>query len=126
MQTAGDFIGILVELAARMQLGHDDFGGGNAFAFVHVGRDAATVIGDGAGTVGVDDDLDLVAVTGKRFVDGVVYYLVDNHVIAGHDPSSVSPIYIPGRLRTASRPFRTLIESAPYSVSSVDNGTDIF
>src|SRR6478736_8740481 len=32
------------------------------------------------------------------------------------EPSSVSPIYIPGRLRTASRPFRTLIESAPYSV----------
>ena len=26
-------------------------------------------------------------------------------------PSEVSPMYIPGRLRTASRPFRTLIES---------------
>ena len=31
------------------------------------------------------------------------------------EPSSVSPIYIPGRLRTASRPLRTLMESAPYS-----------
>src|SRR6056297_3351802 len=31
------------------------------------------------------------------------------------EPSSVSPIYIPGRLRTASKPLRTLMESAPYS-----------
>src|SRR5271165_7085280 len=31
------------------------------------------------------------------------------------EPSSVSPIYMPGRLRTASRPFSTLMESAPYS-----------
>ena len=28
-------------------------------------------------------------------------------------PSEVSPIYIPGRLRTASRPFRTLMASDP-------------
>src|SRR5690606_25094259 len=31
------------------------------------------------------------------------------------EPSSVSPMYMPGRLRTASRPLRTLMESAPYS-----------
>src|SRR3972149_11737494 len=31
------------------------------------------------------------------------------------EPSSVSPIYMPGRLRTASRPFSTLIDSAPDS-----------
>src|SRR5258707_11387567 len=31
------------------------------------------------------------------------------------EPSSVSPIYMPGRLRTASRPFRTLMASEPYS-----------
>src|SRR5512139_3473645 len=30
-------------------------------------------------------------------------------------PSSVSPMYMPGRLRTASSPRSTLIESAPYS-----------
>ena len=29
------------------------------------------------------------------------------------EPSSVSPIYMPGRLRTASRPLSTLIEEAP-------------
>src|ERR671938_123249 len=31
------------------------------------------------------------------------------------EPSSVSPIYMPGRVRTASRPRSTTIESAPYS-----------
>src|SRR6516225_6240044 len=31
------------------------------------------------------------------------------------EPSSVSPIYMPGRLRTASRPLRTLMVSASYS-----------
>ena len=31
------------------------------------------------------------------------------------EPSSVSPMYMPGRLRTASRPLRTLMLSAPYS-----------
>ena len=29
------------------------------------------------------------------------------------EPSSVSPMYMPGRLRTASRPLSTLIELAP-------------
>src|SRR5690606_29624738 len=31
------------------------------------------------------------------------------------EPSSVSPMYMPGRLRTASSPRNTLMESAPYS-----------
>src|SRR5476651_372812 len=35
------------------------------------------------------------------------------------DPSSVSPMYMPGRLRTASRPFSILIWSAPYSSAPV-------
>src|SRR5580765_5160363 len=33
-------------------------------------------------------------------------------------PSEVSPMYIPGRLRTASRPFRTLIASEPLPLPS--------
>src|SRR5438045_2300001 len=31
-------------------------------------------------------------------------------------PSDVSPMYMPGRLRTASRPFRILMASEPYSL----------
>src|SRR3982751_5103423 len=41
--------------------------------------------------------------------------LTSNTVWCRPVPSSVSPIYMPGRLRTASRPRSTLIESASYS-----------
>src|SRR6185369_7044994 len=41
-------------------------------------------------------------------------------------PSEVSPMYMPGRLRTASRPFRTLIESEPYSLASGFSGLSEF
>src|SRR5262249_56050096 len=41
------------------------------------------------------------------------------------DPSSVSPIYMPGRLRTASRPLRTLIDSASYSDGFLRAGSAI-
>src|SRR5262245_54775626 len=34
------------------------------------------------------------------------------------EPSSVSPIYMPGRLRTASRPFSTLMGSAAWSADA--------
>src|SRR5215207_5254319 len=37
------------------------------------------------------------------------------------DPSSVSPMYMPGRLRTASSPFSTLMDSAPYSACPLDS-----
>ena len=42
------------------------------------------------------------------------------------EPSSVSPIYMPGRLRTASRPFNTRIDSAPYSACSVWGVSDMY
>lgn len=35
--------------------------------------------------------------------------------------SPVEPMYIAGRLRTASRPSKTVIESAPYSVFALAN-----
>ena len=52
VQAARHLVGVLVEFSARMQLGHDDFGGGHAFFRVDVGGDAAAVVGDGDGAVG--------------------------------------------------------------------------
>jgi hypothetical protein len=43
MQAAGDLVGVLVEFAAGMQLGHDHFGSRNAF-LVNVGRNAAAIV----------------------------------------------------------------------------------
>ena len=82
VQAAGNLIGVLVELAARVQLGHDDFGGGDAFFLVNIDRHAAAVVAYGNGTIGVQRDVNAIAVTGERLVDGVVDDFVDHLVQA--------------------------------------------
>src|SRR5437016_154790 len=42
------------------------------------------------------------------------------------EPSSVSPIYMPGRLRTGSRPCSTLIECSSYSIGRTGSEADGF
>ncbi len=70
---------------------------------MHVHRDAAAVVADGNRAIHMDRDLDLVAIAGEMFVDRVVQHLED----AVMQPrSSGSPMYMPGRLRTASKPFQ--------------------
>ena len=66
----------MLELAAGVQDGQHDLGRRLAAFLVDVDGDAAAVVADGAGAVGVQDDLDAVAVTGERLVDGVVDRLV--------------------------------------------------
>ena len=44
VQTARDFVGVLVELAAGVQHGHDDFQCRPLLLLVHVGRNAAAVV----------------------------------------------------------------------------------
>ena len=80
VQAARDFVGAVVELTARVQHGHDDFGGGTTFFGVDVDRDAAAVVLDGDGFVGVDRDDNAVAMAGERFVDSVVDDL-EHHVV---------------------------------------------
>jgi hypothetical protein len=87
MQAAGNFVAVLVELAAGMQDTHDDLGGG-AFRFVLVieldaDRNAPAVVGDGDGIIRVDNHLDVVAVARQGFVDGVVENLEDHVVQTG-------------------------------------------
>jgi hypothetical protein len=79
-------------------------------ALVSIDRDAAPVVDDRDRVVDVDRDVDLIAEAGQRLVDGVVDDLVDEMVQPG---TPVEPMYMAGRLRTASRPSRTLILSAP-------------
>jgi len=83
VQPAGDLVGILVELAAGVQFGHDHFGGGNPFALVDIDGDAAAVIGHRAGAVRIEDHLDLGGVARQHFVDGVIDHFVDHVVQAG-------------------------------------------
>ena len=83
VQAARDLVGVLVEFSARMQLGHDDFGGRHAFFVVDAGRNAAPVVGDGARAVGVERHGHELRMAGQRLVDGVVDHLVDHVVEAG-------------------------------------------
>ncbi len=111
MQTAGNFVGRGVELTAGVQLGHHDLCSRNFVAVdVHVvDGNAAAVIDYGDGVIDVDGDFDLVGKSSERFVDRVVNHFVDQVC----NPSSpVEPMYMAGRLRTASMPPRTLMESA--------------
>ena len=65
-----------------MQDGVDDGDGGQAGISLNVHGDAAAVIGDLDDVVLEDFDLDVVAVAGQCFVDGVVHDLVDQMVQA--------------------------------------------
>ena len=78
VQAAGNLVGILVEFPAGVQLGHDHFGRRDAFLRVQAGRDAAPVVGDGAGAVGVERHGDEGGVAGERLVDGVVHHFIDH------------------------------------------------
>ena len=80
MQAAGDRVGLAVELAARVQRGQHDLDGGPLLHRVLVHRDAAAVVGHPDAAVGEQRDLDLVAVSRQRLVDGVVDNLLDQVV----------------------------------------------
>jgi len=54
-------------------------------------------------------------VAGQRLVDGVVDDLVD-HVMQAGTVIGVADIHARPLARTASRPFKTRIDSAPYSI----------
>ena len=83
MQAARHLVGVLVELTAGVQLGHDDLGRRDAFALVDVGRDAAPVVTHGARAVRIERDHHFLGVARERLIDGVVDDLVDHVVEAG-------------------------------------------
>jgi len=83
MQTARYFIGILVELPACMQLGHDDLCRRNAFGRVQFGGDAATIIRHGDGSITIQGDLDDIAMTRQRLVNRIVDDFIDHMMQPG-------------------------------------------
>ncbi len=82
VQTAGDLVAGAAELAAGVQHGEHDLGGGLVVLVHDPDGDAAAVVGDRHGVVGVDGDDEAVAVAGERLVDGVVDHLVHEMVKA--------------------------------------------
>ena len=76
VQTAGDFVAVLVELAAGVQHRHDNLEGRAVFFLVHVHGDAAAVVLHGDAVVGVDQHVNLGAEARKCLVDRVVHHLI--------------------------------------------------
>ena len=75
-----------------MQLGHDDLGCRTSFFFVHIHRDAAAVVLDSHGIVGVDVHDDLIRVAGERFIDGVIDDFV-HHVVESADVIGIADVH---------------------------------
>src|SRR5262249_5421524 len=75
MQPAGDFVGVAVEFPARVQHGHDDFGGGAFFVPHYVNGNGAPVVFIGDRIVQMKRDVDLAAKTGYRLVHRIIHYL---------------------------------------------------
>ena len=96
MEPARNLVGVVLarvfELSARVKLGHDDLGGGDAFAGVDAGGDAAAVILDRHRTVGVELDQDEIAVPGECFVDGIIRHF-EHHVVQARTIVGVANIH---------------------------------
>jgi catechol-2,3-dioxygenase len=92
VQTAGDLVGILVELSASMELGHDDLGRRNALFLVDAHGNAASVVADRDAVIGVKRDRDGVRMARQRLVDAVVDDLVD-HVVQARAVIGVADIH---------------------------------
>ena len=80
VQTAGDLVGVVVELTAGVKDGHDDLGGRTTLLGVDIHRNAATVVRNGDRFVSVDRNADEGAVTRQRLVNRVIDDL-ENHVM---------------------------------------------
>jgi len=83
MQAARHLVGVLVEFAAGMKLGHDDFGRRNSLALMDVDGNAAAIVAHGHRAIGIQDHLNRSGVSGQRLVDGVIDHLIDHVMQAG-------------------------------------------
>ena len=81
VQAAGEAVVLVVELAAGVQLGEDEFDAGEAVLRVDVHRHAAAVVAHVDGAVRADDNFDVAGETGQRLVHAVVHHLL--HQVVG-------------------------------------------
>ena len=77
VQTAGNFVGIVVELTAGVEDRHNDFYRGDAQVFVHVNGNTAAVVLHGDAVILVDRDLHLGGIARQCFVDTVIHRFIN-------------------------------------------------
>ncbi len=73
-------------------MGHDDFRSRDLFFLVDIHGNAAAIVAHCARTVGVDPDLDPVAIAAESFIDRVVDNLI-NHVVKAGPVIGVADIH---------------------------------
>ena len=81
VQAAGEAVGAaaaFVKLTARMQPGKHEFDHRGFFLWVHTKRNTAPVVVYADGAIGKQGDSDFFAVTGQRFIGGVVDDFLDD------------------------------------------------
>ena len=96
VEAARDLVGVVVELPARVQVRHDDLERLALMLLEEAHGDAAAVVFDRDGVVGVNRDCDMVGVAALRLVDGVVDQLED-HVVETGDVVGIADVH-PGPL----------------------------
>ena len=110
VQTAGHLISASAELTAGMQHCKYDSGRRDTLGMVYCGRNAASVIYNADNVIRKYRYVDLGAVTCESLVNRVINDLVNQMMqttlARGADVHA-------GRFRTASRPFRICMSSAP-------------
>ena len=82
VETAGDFVGRVVEFTTGVENGEGDFAGGFLFDGMDIDRNTAAIIRHGDGVIDIDNDFDVAAVAGERFVNGIVDDFIDEMVEA--------------------------------------------
>ena len=96
VQAARDLVGVVVrgvlELPARVQLGHDHLGRRHAFFGVHAGGNAAPVIFHRNRAIGVQFDQNEVAMPRQRLVDGIVRDF-EHHVVQARSVVGIADIH---------------------------------
>ena len=117
VQTTGNGVAATAELTASVQHGHDNLNGGLVLGGVLIHGNTAAVILYANSTISLDGHVNFGGVAGERFVDRVIYNLVDQVVQTAL--SGRANVHA-GRLRTASRPSSTVISDAPYSCCCSD------
>ena len=80
VQAAGVGVVFVIELAARVQLGEDDFGAADAHGGVDVHGHTPPVVLHAGGAVVVQGDLHMMGIAAHGFVDGVVHDLPQHMV----------------------------------------------
>ena len=77
VETSRVLVGSLAELAAGVEIGHDEFEGRDLELGMDLHRNTAAIITNGDGSVGVNGDFDTCAVSGQMLVDRVIENLED-------------------------------------------------